>query len=283
MIKGEIISKLDPILSNGEIKVVLKRLNNEHITQTESNYLSRSVRPKLKAAEFASSNKLLSLLNYRRRKYEREDKTLNENVLNAVKGIIKDVKAIVIFGSYIMNNHANYRDIDVMIILKRKLWKNSAKRYKLKKDFESEIRIKTDITLVTYKDLKDNFPYSQLLQTELEFSKVIFGNLNLNKKRIINKTYLYQSLLEIENITELGKSIESEYIYNAIRTCLAIRLFLKNRVSNRLIIDKIENDIGKITAKSLKDNKANKIQREIALNYLKYLYNKIEGNFGIKC
>jgi len=43
-----IIRELEPILSKREIEVVMKRLDNKHITQTESNYLSRSVRPKLK-------------------------------------------------------------------------------------------------------------------------------------------------------------------------------------------------------------------------------------------
>ena len=67
------IKQLEPILSEREIEVVMKRLNNQHITQTESNYLSRSIRPKLKSAEFAATTNLLSLLDYRRKRYEREE------------------------------------------------------------------------------------------------------------------------------------------------------------------------------------------------------------------
>ena len=119
MIKSNIIKELNPILSKREIEVVLKRLSNEHITQTESNYLSKSIRPKLKSAEFAASNDILSLLDYRRKKYEREDQILRNKIIKGTKDLIDDIKAIILFGSYIRNNHTNYRDIDIMIILNK--------------------------------------------------------------------------------------------------------------------------------------------------------------------
>ena len=129
MNKNELAAKLEPILSNREIEVVLKRLDNEHITQTESNYLSRSIRPKLKSAEFAVSAELLSLLDYRRKRYEREDSLLKEKIIKAVKkGLADDIKAIILFGSYIRNSHTNYRDIDVMVVLNNKTWKNICNR-----------------------------------------------------------------------------------------------------------------------------------------------------------
>jgi len=48
-------------------------------------------------------------------------------------------------------------------------------------------------------------------------------------------------------------------------------------VDNKLIITTIENNIGKLTAESLLDNQANPVQRDIALRYLDYLYNKLSG------
>ena len=85
MINGQLRTKLEPILSNKEIEVVLKRLNNRHITQTESNYLSRSIRPKLKSAEFAANNGVLSLLGYRRKRYERENSILRNKIIESLQ------------------------------------------------------------------------------------------------------------------------------------------------------------------------------------------------------
>ena len=85
MIIQELKAKLEPILSNKEIEVVLKRLNNRHITQTESNYLSRSIRPKLKSAEYAANNNVLSLLGYRRRRYERKNGILRKKIIGSLQ------------------------------------------------------------------------------------------------------------------------------------------------------------------------------------------------------
>lgn len=275
MNKRSLITKLEPILSNKEIEVVIKRLNNKHITQTESNYLSRSIRPKLRSAEFVASTELRSLLNYRRKKYEQSNQLLRKKILKATRNIINNTKAIIVFGSYIKNSHTNYRDIDVMIVLNKKLWKSLAEKHRLKVGIEKAVDIKIDIHLAVYNELMSLLPYSPLLQTELEDHKVIYGNIKLRKKIIINKDYLYRKLLEAEYAIELGMSIKSKYIYNAIRNCLAIELFLKKIVNNNLIMKTIENNIGKSTANSLMDDKANLIQREIALKYLQYLYDKL--------
>jgi predicted nucleotidyltransferase len=281
MIKKELISKLEPILSNKEIEVVVKRLSNKHITQTESNYLSRSIRPKLKSAEFAANNGILSLLDYKRKRHERENSILRKKIIEAVRKnlrikLFKDIQAILLFGSYVRNSHVNYRDIDAMIVLNKRVWKTSAQKNKLEKNIESNIGIKTDINLVVYRELIKILPYNPFLQTQLEHHEVLYGKINLTNKIIINKQYLYEKLLETEYAIELGKNISARYIYNAIRNCLAIQLFLENIVNNKLIIDTIDKNIGKLTAESLMDNKANLLQRHIALKYLEYLYNKLQ-------
>ena len=65
---------------------------------------------------------------------------------------------------------------------------------------------------------------------------IIYGCINLNRKRKIDKEYLYKKLLEVEQIIELVKTIESKYVYSGIRTCISIELYLNKRVSNREII-----------------------------------------------
>lgn len=269
------LKNLEPILSKKEIEVVWKRLNNRSITQTESNYLSRSIRPKLKASEFAVSNKLISLLNYRRKKYERKDNILRSKIMEGLKDIHKNVKAVIIFGSYVRNFHSNYRDVDVMVVLDKKVWNKLSEKNRLEKKIESKLEIKTDINLVVYKELIKLLPYSPVLQTQLEDYKVVYGRINLDKKLIINKNYLKSKLLGVEGIIELGRKIKSGYIYNAIRNCLAIKLFLNKKIDNKWIIRNIENNIGKRTVNALISDKANLVQRDIGLRYLKYLYKKI--------
>ncbi|MCK5282290.1 MAG: nucleotidyltransferase domain-containing protein [Nanoarchaeota archaeon] len=275
MNKKQLKQNLEPILSRKEIEVVIKRLSNKHITQTESNYLSRSIRPKLKSAEYASDNNLLSLLDYRRKKYEREESTLKDEIIASLDDIMKDVKAIVLYGSYIRNHHTDYRDIDVMVILKNKIWKTASEKNRIEKDIENKIEINADMNLVYYKELKELYPYSPLLRNEMEHHKVIYGNIELEEKIIVSKPYLYKKLLEIEYVMEIGKNINPKYIYNAIRSCISIRLFLEKKVSNWLVIDTTEKNIGETTALCLSENKANKYQVRTASNYLKYLYNTL--------
>lgn len=265
------INKISSILSPKEIEVVNKRLNNKHLTQTESNYLSRSIRPKLKSAEFAASIELLSLLDYRRKKFERKDTVLRNQILNAAKRIENQIKAVILFGSYVRNKHTNYRDIDILIILKNKIWKNAAEKQIIEKQIEKSLE-KTDINLVVYKDLMKILPYSPLLHTELEDHKIIYGNIDLKKSIRIDKQYLLKKLLEIESIIELGKNLDTKYLYNALRTVISIDLFLKKVINNKKIIKTIEDNIGKNTANNLIENKANSLQKEIAIKYLKYLY-----------
>ncbi|MBI4148884.1 nucleotidyltransferase domain-containing protein [Candidatus Woesearchaeota archaeon] len=273
MINQELRTRLEPILSNKEIEVVLKRLQNKHITQTESNYLSRSVRPKLRSAEFAASSGLLSLLGYRRKKYERNDRLLREKVVKSVGANIKDVQAIILFGSYVRNGHTDYRDIDVMIVVRKKLWKGLAEKRRLEANIERGIDARTDINLVDYGELRNILPYSPLLQTELEDHKLIYGDIALKEKVIIDRAYLYRKLLETEYVLELGRKIRPRYVYNAMRNCLSIKLFLKGVIGNKQIIKTIEDNIGRSTAESLMEDKSDSLQRDIALKYLEYLYN----------
>lgn len=264
------------LLSKREIDVVRKRLHNRHLSQTESNYLSRSIRPKLRAAMMVAETKLLSRLDYRRKKYERDERVLTRKILRVVYPFLENIKAVVLFGSYIRNNHTQYRDIDILVVVKKKLWKTSYEKYQQEKVIEKELDIASDCTLVDYTELCHVFPYSPLLQTELEYQSVVYGNLKVPHKIIINKQYLYKKLLEVEPFLEI-REINPRYIYNALRTCGAIELFLERKVSNNQIIKLIEDNLGKVTAESLLNATATSIQREIAIRYLKHYYKKLRG------
>lgn len=268
--------QLREILSKRELDVVMARLSNKHLTQTESNYLSRSIRPKLAAAHYASQLNLLSLLNYRRKKYERENKVLKDTLLQALDSIIPNIQAIILFGGYVRNNHAHYGDIDVMVVVKKKIWKTTMDKHNLKKHIESAINAPLDIMLVEYNYLKKNYAYNPLLQHMLEHHQIIYGTIKLKDTLIINKWYLWRELLAVDTILEMNSSIEPKYIYNGLRTCLAIEQFLKKTINHRLLFQTMENNIGSATVLALKNNTATSVQRKIALSYLRYLYSTLE-------
>tara|TARA_Y100000310_G_C20605260_1_gene775154 strand:+ start:608 stop:1450 length:843 start_codon:yes stop_codon:yes gene_type:complete len=265
------------ILSKREIDVVIKRLGNKHLTQTESNYLSRSIRPKLREAEYASKNNLLSLLDYRRKKHERKNLLIRNKILAALSTLSKQIKAIILFGSFVQNHHTKYRDIDVLIVFKKKQWQKSIDRHNLAKQIEKDVPLTIDVQLTTITDLQKTYPYSPLLQTQLEEYEIIYGKVTLPKHKLINKPYLNQQLLEIEPILELSRSLDPNKIYTVLRQCIAVKQFLNKSISNKALEKTITNNIGATTVKSLKDNTATNIQRKIALTYAKALYHEVKN------
>jgi len=86
-----------------------------------------------------------------------------------------------------------------------------------------------------------------------------------------------------DDIKEYGAKLESKYLHNAIRTCIAINLFISKKIDNRLLTTTIYQNIGKITTQALANNTATKSQQKMAMTYFKYLYHKLDTdtNLGI--
>lgn len=273
----DIQSQLSPILSPKEIQTLIKRLKNKPITQTESNYLSRSIRPKLQAAEQAASLNLLPKINYKRKKYQRSDIYLKKQILNAApKNMRPDIEAIILYGSYLENNRTDYNDIDILIVLNKKTWKNLKEKSLLKEKIEKNTNIPVDITLLTSKELKESLPYNPILQNQLQTHKLLHGKIKLSKITKINKPYLYKLSGEIEAIKELSDSMSPRQLYYGIRTALAILFFLQKTLNNKKIIQEIKQNIGEKTFNGLKQDTLTKLQKQIVLLYLNHLYAQLE-------
>ncbi len=275
----EIGQSLKPLLSRREIEVVIKRLNNNKISQTESNYLSRSVRKKLYSAQILASLNLLVLLDYRRKKYERNSQVLKEKILDSMKEIKLNVQSILLYGSYVQNKHTNYRDIDIMLVTSSKPWKNSNDKGILERKIEDNLsknKIIGDVNLISKKQLLTLLPYSPLLQMELEEYEAIYGKIRLKVKQIINKRYLYGNLLEPEYVLDLGSEAESKEVYNALRTCISIELFLNQEISNKKMHTSLQRKLGEENLWTLKNNREEDTAKNIALVLLKSLYQALE-------
>ena len=119
------------LLTERQFEVVIKRLNNKPLTQVESNYLSRYIRPKLLASEIITKINLYQLIDDpRRRKYFlKEDSFINgeeyviEDRIEEAKKILKEFSSqyndskIIIHGGFL--SRKDYNDIDVLIISKK--------------------------------------------------------------------------------------------------------------------------------------------------------------------
>ena len=74
---------------------------------------------------------------------------------------------------------------------------------------------------------------------------------------------------------EIKEKSEAKHILHAIRSCISIKQFLKGEVNNKKIINTMNSNVGEKTINDLIKNNANKTQKKIALEYLKYLYKNL--------
>ncbi|MBI2135799.1 hypothetical protein HYU06_01890 [Candidatus Woesearchaeota archaeon] len=109
--------KYSLVLTDRETEVINKKLSHKRLTQQDSNYLSRYVRPKLKQIAELDTVWLLNSLEYRQKIHSIETKIKLLMLRN-----VKHVAAILIYGSAIYNNYKDYNDIDVMVLVKKKSW-----------------------------------------------------------------------------------------------------------------------------------------------------------------
>jgi len=255
------------ILTKREIEVIEKKLRNEKMTQQDSNYLSRYVRPKLREIAEIDSKDLLRKLNY------------NQGVLSIEKKIkdmilrkIKNVKAIVLYGSAVQTAYLGYKDIDVLIVTKNKVWGNQKERYQLIKSLKVD-DLNLDIQIITEKELYSQYPHNPSLIYQLEDRKIIYGKINLPKKIELHNIDLRMKL-DWSDIQD-NSSLE---IYKSLRNAILIKLLLKKIIDNQILQVKIEEEIGKKTIDNLKNNRASVEERKLAKLRLKNLIKKLEND-----
>ena len=106
------------LITKREAEVINKKLQHKKLTQQDSNYLSRYVRPKLREMTEIDSRLLLNKL-----EYNQKIPAIERYIKNLILKNIKYVSSIVIYGSAIYNNYKNYNDIDVLVAVKKKTWK----------------------------------------------------------------------------------------------------------------------------------------------------------------
>lgn len=267
------------LLTKREIEVINKRLKNMKLTQQDSNYLSKFVRPKLREMSLLDSILLLEKL-----EYNQKIKAIENKIKNLILKNIKNVGSITLYGSIIYSNYTNYKDIDVLVTMKKKFWKKLGEKYKLiiklKKGAEKK-GLNLDIKIFLDEDIYKSYPSNITLIYELIDSKTIYGILSYPRLIKIDNSilkfhvdYSYSILLEIK---ENGlKNMQGRDLYSAIRNLWTINLITKKIVDNKILIEILNSELGENLINVLKENKASLVQKKIAYIYLEDLYERTE-------
>lgn len=261
------------IFTKKELEVIDKKMKNEKLTQVDSNYLTKFIRPKLKEINSIDSKFLLDKM-----EYNQKIKSIEGKLRKIILKNIKDVQAIVIYGSAIQTNYKEYNDIDILIVTKNKIIPIREKYKKIIeiKEILNKHHIKADIELYDKKTIEKNYHHSPSLIYQLKDKKVIYGRLTLK-----NKIELYNIDLKMKlDWSNLEDNPEGVEIYKALRNVFLVRLLLNKIVDNRKLRESLNEEIGKNLVQRLKNNQESNIDKKIALSYLNALLEQTEKEIG---
>ena len=260
------------ILTETEKKVIQRRINNEKLTKQDSYYLSVSIRPKLREMISIDAESLLNQLEYNRKAI-----SIEKNIKKIITKEIDNTEAIILFGSAIQTNYKEYNDIDILITTKKKNYKTLIDKCKKINEIKEKLKEKqiiADIQIYDKKTLKDNYSRNPSLIYQLKDSKTIYGELKLDKKIELHNIDLKMKLdwSDIEDDESNGNDI-----YNAIRNVILVRLLLNRIVDNKKLKESLYEELGKNMIERLKYNLESKLDKKIAMDYLKNILKKTEN------
>ncbi|MEK6800731.1 MAG: nucleotidyltransferase domain-containing protein [Nanoarchaeota archaeon] len=250
------------IFTKGELKVMNKRLRNERLTQQDSNYLSKFIRPKLKEIRETNAGYLLDNLEYNQKALSIENK-IREELMKK----IKEVDSITLYGSVVQNNYKKYNDIDILVLVNKKFWNKLGEKYRTILEIKKMLKkrsIRVDLEIYYKNDFERAYFSSPSLIYQLKDRKTIYGNLDLSNKFEISKIDLRMKA-DYSIIEEDSSSLE---IYKAIRNIILIRLILMKVVDNNELYKTINEELGGNLVMRLKENRASSIDRKIAIMHL---------------
>ncbi|OGJ20407.1 hypothetical protein A3K73_00140 [Candidatus Pacearchaeota archaeon RBG_13_36_9] len=260
--------KYSLVFTEREREVIDKKIKGERLTQQDSNYLSRFVRPKLAEIADIDAGFLLDKL-----EYNQKARSIEQKIRKIVLENLKEVEAIVLYGSVVQNNYKDYNDIDVLVVVKGKFWKKLYEKIdkivEIKKAAK-KVGINLDLEIYDKRTVKEGYSHSPALIYQLKDYKVIYGKLNLPGKIELYNIDLRMQL-DWSNLVSSPTGIE---IYKALRNVILVRLLLNNIVDNKKLRESLNEELGKNLIEKLKNNLASKREKRFALNFLNELSGK---------
>ena len=159
------------ILTRKAVEIINKKLKNKRLTQQDSNYLSRFVRPKLREIITIDAKSLL-----RKLEYSPKAKPIEGRIKEAILKNLSDVDSIIICGSAIQYNYNKYEDLDVIIAAKKVINSKQKEKIilKIKKSAED---LPMDIQIYSKKSILAQYSHNPSLIYQLKDSKIIYGDI----------------------------------------------------------------------------------------------------------
>ena len=250
------------ILTVREREVINKKLNNLRLNQQDSNYLSRFVRPKLKKIKQLDADYLLNRLNYNPKSLSIDKKTKNIILKN-----LKQVQAIILYGSIIQTGYQDYNDIDVLIITKEKSGDNKYDNYEICLALEkksNKVNLKLHVQIISKKTFLTSYSSNPSLIYQLKDSKIIYGDIKIPNKINLSKMDLRMKL----DWSDEDFAINPSELYSCIRNTILVRLLMNKIIDNSRLKEELIRNLGLGLVMRLKSNKATQLERKYALNYL---------------
>jgi len=257
------------ILTEKAMKIINKKLERKKLTQQDSNYLSRFVRPKLRDMASINPSVLLEKLEYSPKGLSIEKK-IKEIILKNLPG----VDSIIICGSAIQTSYKEYNDIDVIVAIKKVL-PNKEKNELIRKieEIGKEQGLNLDVQLYARKSILSQYPHNPSLIYQLKDSKVIYGGLKIPSKIELSNLDLKMKLDWSEG---LDNNSEASEIYFALRNAILVSLLINKRIDNYQLRDNLISALGQDLINKLRNNQVSKLEKKLALSYLDLLTKHLE-------
>lgn len=263
------------LLTKKAQKVIWKRLRNEKLTQQDSNYLSRFVRPKLRGMASIDAKALLKKLEYNPGALSRERK---------IKSIILEnipyADAIILCGSAIQTNYREYNDIDVIVVTKKVVTKSLKEKEALIEKIRergNKENLNLDIQLYPKELIVAQVSSNPSLIYQLKDSRCIYGKMPLPKTLHLSRLDLKMKLDWSEGLNSDASASE---IYHAIRNAMLVLLLMNKKVDNAQLRENITNAFGADVCVRLKNDTALPAEKKLALEYLNALLNYLEAELN---
>ena len=125
-----------------------------------------------------------------------------------------------------------------------------------------------DIQLVDKKSFEIQYPHNPSLIYQLKDSKIIHGAIKIPSKRELSKLDLRMKLDWSDIDDEESSSSE---LYQSFRNIVLVRLLLHRIINNELLREEVIKELGEKLVAKLKNNTATKLERKLALHYIRKL------------
>ncbi|MDO8508399.1 MAG: hypothetical protein Q7S27_01815 [Nanoarchaeota archaeon] len=261
------------VLTQKAIEIIDKKLAGRRLTQQDSNYLSRFVRPKLRDIALINAEYLLKKLEYSQKGLSIEkkiEKIISENT--------SEIEAIIICGSAIQTNYEEYGDIDIIVAVKKVISLKQKEKVIAKiKEEGGRGGLNLDVQIYAKESIVKQYAYNPSLIYQLKDSKVIYGKLKIPEKIGLSNIDLKMKLDWSE-----GLSINSDggEIYLALRNAMMVSLLMNKKIDNMLLKENLINLFGVDLLKKLKENKETEIEKRMVLNCLNSMVEYLEKELG---